>query len=160
MESEQRFRLLVKNSSDIIATVNPDGTQRYVSQAIERITGYRPDEVIGKHIAEVIHPDDMEEVMKVWNEALAHPDEIFKVQYRHIHKMKEWVYLEAVGQSFIDEPAIKAVVISVRDVTARKQAAMEKANGEAILSSRFWLSVVNPIFRNCPYRFSPFLKRY
>jgi PAS domain S-box-containing protein len=133
MESEERFRLLVKNTSDIIAAINPDGTQRYVSQAVERITGYRPDEVIGKSIGEVIHPDDMEEVMKVWYEALAHPSEIHKVQYRHIHKTKEWVYLEAVGQSFIDESAIRAVVVSVRDITALKHAAEEKAKLEAQL---------------------------
>lgn len=130
-ESEERFRLMVKNTSDIIVVVNPDGAQRYVSLAVERISGYRPEEVIGKPIDAVIHPDDMNHVMKVWHEALEHPTVIFKVQYRHIHKTREWVDLEAVGQCFINEPAIKAIVVSVRDITERKQAEAEKILLEA-----------------------------
>jgi PAS domain S-box-containing protein len=132
-ESEERLRALVKNASDILVIIDPDGTQRYVSPPVERITGYRPDEVIGLTIDKVIHPDDMPAMMKVWNEVLSRPAEIHKIAYRHIHKTGGWVYLEAIGQSFLDEPAIRGVVGSVRDITERKKAEEEKAGLETRL---------------------------
>ena len=49
-ESEQRFRSLVQNSSDIITLVGADGTILYVSPAIERVLGYRPEERVGKYL--------------------------------------------------------------------------------------------------------------
>lgn len=117
--NEERFRLLVKNSSDILVMITRDGIQKYISPAASQITGFSPDELIGKSIAEVIHPEDLPEVMKVWHQAIDFPDRLFTVQYRHIHKTRRWVYLEAVGQSFLNEPSVNAGVISVRDVSAR-----------------------------------------
>ena len=38
---------MVQNSSDIITILGADGTVRYVSPAVERVTGYRPEEQIG-----------------------------------------------------------------------------------------------------------------
>ncbi len=117
--SEERFRLLVKNSSDILVMITREGIQKYISPAASQITGFSPDELIGKSIAEVIHPDDLPEVMKVWHQAIDFPDRLYSVQYRHKHKTRGWVYLEAVGQSFLDEPSVNAGVVSVRDVSGR-----------------------------------------
>lgn len=119
-ESEERFRLLVKNSSDITVMINEDGSQRYVSPAAKRITGYDPEELTGKFISEVIHPDDMTEVSRVWDELISTPQNTVTVQYRHIHKTKGWVYLEALGQNFLFEPAVNAIVSNVRDITESK----------------------------------------
>src|ERR671911_2032056 len=45
-ESEERFRSLVQYSSDIITVLEADGTVRYVSPAVERVTGYKPEEQV------------------------------------------------------------------------------------------------------------------
>lgn len=131
-ESEDRFGLMVKNSSDIIILINPDGTLRYVNSSIHKITGYTSEEVLGKLIFEVIHPDDHEILGKAWDECLKHPDQVITVQYRHIHKTREWVYLEATGQSFVNEPSIASVIANVRDITGRKlaEARMNKMEEE------------------------------
>ena len=47
-ESEQRLNFLVKNSSDSLVLINADGSQRYVSPAAERITGYPVSELEGR----------------------------------------------------------------------------------------------------------------
>ncbi len=120
-KNEERFRLMVKNSSDVIVVFDTDGTQRYVSPAIVKIAGYKTSEVTGKNISEIIHPEDMSNVLEVRNEAINHPERIFSVEYRHIHKTKGWVQLEAVGQSFLDDPDINAMIVSVRDITERKK---------------------------------------
>src|SRR5215204_3829067 len=46
-ESEERFRSLVQNASDIITILKADGTVRYISPALERVTGYKPEERVG-----------------------------------------------------------------------------------------------------------------
>jgi PAS domain-containing protein len=43
-ESEERFRSLVQNSSDVITVVDADGTILYDSPAVERVLGYKPEE--------------------------------------------------------------------------------------------------------------------
>jgi len=121
-ESEERLRLLVKNSSDALVIINVDGTQRYVSPGAERITGFPVEELEGRPIEILIHPDDMKDITEAWNEAIEHPEKTVTVQYRHIHKTQGWVYSEAIAQSFVNEPAIHGVIASVRDVTERKKA--------------------------------------
>ena len=46
--SEEKYRNLVENLSDIIYTVNEDNVITYVNPAIESILGYKPSEVIGR----------------------------------------------------------------------------------------------------------------
>jgi PAS domain S-box-containing protein len=121
-ESEERLRFLLKNSSDSLVIINADGSQRYVSPGAERITGFPIAELEGRSIETLIHPDDLKAVMEAWNEAVAHPEKTVTVQYRHIHKKREWVYSEAIAQSFLGEPAINGVIASVRDISERKRA--------------------------------------
>ena len=60
-QTEQRFRLLVQNSSDIITALTGDGTVLYQSPSIERILGYRPEDRVGKSILRdpIVHPEDL-----------------------------------------------------------------------------------------------------
>src|SRR5690348_14021379 len=69
-ESELRFRSLVQNSSDIISILAADGTIRYESPSIERILGYKPEELIGRNAFDLVHPDDRPRVLAVFQEHL------------------------------------------------------------------------------------------
>ena len=122
IDSEERLRFLVQNSSDSLVIINADGTQRYVSPAAERITGFPIAELQGRTIDAIIHPDDMKAVRTAWQEAIAHPEKTVTVQYRHIHKTHQWVHSEAIAQSFLSVPAINGVIASVRDITTHKKA--------------------------------------
>jgi PAS domain S-box-containing protein len=126
IESEERFRLLVKNSSDIIVIVNENGIQQYISQAMKMITGYAPEIFLGKSILDAAHPDDISTAREAWEKTIKNPDQTISLQYRHKHKTKGWIYLEAIGQSFLDTPGINAVVVSIRDISQRKQTEMIK----------------------------------
>jgi PAS domain S-box-containing protein len=121
-ESEERLRLLLKNSSDALVIINADGTPIYVSPGAERITGFPVAELEGRTIDTLIHPDDMKGITEAWSDAIEHPEKTVTVQYRHIHKTRDWVFSEAIAQSFVNEPAINGVIASVRDITERKKA--------------------------------------
>ena len=126
-ESEERFRLLVRNSSDVIAVIDAAGALKYVSPAEEPFSGFRPEELAGKAIRDVIHPDDWPATFQAFQTTVAQPDRPHRIECRHVHKTKGWIPVEVVGQSFLSEPAVKGVIVSVRDVSERHKAEEDMA---------------------------------
>ena len=58
-ESEQRYRALVDNASDIVVTTDMDLRITSVNPAIERILGYAPAEVIGTPLGRYVPADQL-----------------------------------------------------------------------------------------------------
>lgn len=121
-DSEERFRLLIQHSNDIVVIAEADGRQRYVSPAAERITGFPPEELQQKTIFEIAHPDDVANIVDVFTSVLQHPHTLFSLTYRHICKDGSYKYLEAVGQNMLDHPLIHGVIGNTRDVSEWKRA--------------------------------------
>src|SRR5215218_6501548 len=120
IESEQRFRSLVQNSSDIITILEADGTVRYVSPAVERVTGYKPEEQIGTNAFGSVHPDDKEQALNTLAEVLKRPGLHPPLEFRVPHKDGSWRYLEHVVNNLLDDSAVRGVVVNSWDVTERK----------------------------------------
>ena len=120
--SEERFRSLVQNASDIITILEPDGTIRYVSPATEKVIGYHPEERVGTNIFSVVHPEDLERASSIFTEILKTPGVHPPLEFRVPHKDGSWRYLEHVVNNLLDDPAVRGVVVNSRDVTERKQA--------------------------------------
>lgn len=121
LASEKRYKLLVENSSDIIVLLNEKGEQIMVSKIAESITGYSPDELVGKRFEEIIHPDDLANTSAIYQNVLNNPSKSFRVQYRHIHKTKNWIWLEINAQNFLNDPAFNAVMLTMRDISVNKK---------------------------------------
>ncbi len=118
---DERFRRLIQNSSDTITILDEKGVRRYISPSIERITGFSPEEVVGKSGFDFIHPDDIPMMVDAFGKGLADPSLVIRVEYRHRHKEKEWVYMESIGNNMLAEPSVNGIVINSRDITERKQ---------------------------------------
>jgi diguanylate cyclase (GGDEF)-like protein/PAS domain S-box-containing protein len=122
-ESEERFRSLIQNASDLITILEEDGTIRYESPAIERVLGYSPEERIGNNTFDYLHPDDEERTKVSFAEALDNPGEVRPpVEFRLRHKDGSWRHMESTRTNLLQDPAVKGVVANSRDVTDRKQA--------------------------------------
>jgi len=120
--SEEHFRSLIENAQDTITIVNGDGTIRYASPSVEQVLGYKPEESIGKNIAEFIHPEDASDVSTVITYAGQNPGNTLSAEYRVKHKDNSWRIFEGKGKSFLDEAGVTGVVINARDITERKLA--------------------------------------
>jgi diguanylate cyclase (GGDEF)-like protein len=59
-QKESHFRSLVQGSSDVIMIAVPDGTLRYVSPAAAGVYGLDAESLIGRRLAELIHPADLD----------------------------------------------------------------------------------------------------
>ena len=123
--SEERFRLLLKNSSDIVVVIDENANELFVSDSVERVTGYTTKDYLGTNGYEHIHPDDRASMAKSMAEILNHPKATAMNVYRHQAKNGEWLYLEAIGTNYLDDPRIGGIVLNIRDITERKEA--EKA---------------------------------
>lgn len=120
-KSEERFRSLVLHSSDIILVLEPDGSRRYISPAVETALGYGPEELIGKSATELIHPEDLERVSASFQECLSRPGSLRSIEYRVRHKDGSWRTLEAILNNLIKHPDVAAVIAWARDITKRKE---------------------------------------
>ncbi|ALO15030.1 Sensor histidine kinase YycG [Salinivirga cyanobacteriivorans] len=122
--SESRYRMLVNKSTDIFVEIDEDGNQLFISPAAEKLTGFTLEE-LQRPFNEVIHPDDIDEVLKHWKIALENPDQTHRIEYRHIHKTRGYIWVEAHGQSFLHDPDIRRVFTFVRDISDRKELELE-----------------------------------
>lgn len=128
-ESENRFRSLIENLTDIISILAPDGTAIYQSPSIEQILGYKPEELIGKNIFTFIHPEDAPQVIEYFACALQSAEVLSPIVYRFRHKNRSWKILESVGKPLNDPINGPVAVINSRDITEQRNAL--KANRES-----------------------------
>ena len=117
---EARFAALVQHSSDVVSLVGLDGVVRYQSPSVERMFGWRPEEVSGRHVTTLLHPGDAH----VWQAAVArvtnHVDADVTVEWRLRHRDGSWRHVEAIVTNLLDETAVGHLVVNSRDVTERK----------------------------------------
>lgn len=103
---------------DAICVVDIDGRFVYVSTAFERIFGYAPNEVIGKPMIDLVHPDDRAETLAIADDIMAGNARI-NVENRYLRKDGEVVHIMWSARWSVDEQVRIAVA---RDITARKKA--------------------------------------
>jgi diguanylate cyclase (GGDEF)-like protein/PAS domain S-box-containing protein len=121
-KSEERFRALIQNSSDVVVVVGADGITRYVSPAVERILGYKPQDGIGHSIFRppMMHPEDTERVREVFAWLIESFGASATIDCRLRHADGRWIHVEAISKNLLDDPNIGGVVVNYRDVTERK----------------------------------------
>ena len=66
--SEARYRALIEGSSDFIYILDKDGYFTFANSESENLLGYSPEELIGKHFSEVLHPEDFKNLGRAFHE--------------------------------------------------------------------------------------------
>jgi len=121
-ESEERFRNLIQNASDMIRIIGRDGLIAYSSPSTFRITGYRPSEVMGKNPLDFIHPEDRKAVTSALAEVIDRTNPGEPTEYRIRHADGTYIDVEAVATNLFDVAGINGIVTTARPITERKQA--------------------------------------
>jgi PAS domain S-box-containing protein len=131
------LRSALRNASEIVKVVDPDGTLRYASPAFEKVLGYDPAEAVGRmNVLDHVHPDDLPRVLTETERALAEESVVSNVaEYRFRHADGSWRWVESVGTYLLDDPQVRGIVVNVRDVTRRKEAEEAAREGERRLAS-------------------------
>ncbi len=118
--SEDRFRSLIQNSSDVTIVVNGEGFCTFVSPAIQELLDLAPADMVGQRATDFIHPDDHDQVVDHLTTRLHSAPEPAFVQVRMARKDGTWRDVEAVAVNQLDRPSVAGYVVNIRDITERK----------------------------------------
>ena len=121
-QSEERHRLYFENISDVIFSIDPDFKIINISPSVERILGYKPEEMIGKPIQDlnVIDPDSLEKAFSDMMKVLA-GERIPLSQYEFISRDGTKKFGEVSAAPLIREGKVVAIISVARDITERKR---------------------------------------
>ena len=118
--SEQRFQALVQHSSDVTAVLDQSGLITYISPSALSVLGHSDEELIGKDLSTIIHPEDrrvIDELAMLLVTGQAAPK---RAELRVAGTRESWKTLEVVITDLRHEPSIGGIVLNAHDVTGRK----------------------------------------
>ena len=140
-ESEKMYRLLAENTTDMITLLKPDSTYLYISPACRTLFGYETEELLGTKAFGQIHPDDVQRVISISQEAVRTGGSTV-LQYRHLKKDGQYVWVETMGKVIKNEVTgeIGDIICDVRDITERK-----RAEEEILKTKRDWEDIFHAI---------------
>ena len=120
-EREERFRAIIENAWDAITVLDESYNVIYESPSISRITGYTPEEWIGRPLQEmVIQPQDLARLVEQLDTLKSQPGSTRDSVIRYRHKDGSWRWIEATGRNLLNDPKVKGIVINSHDITERK----------------------------------------
>ncbi len=134
-ESEEKHRLLIENSHDIIYTITIDGTFTFVSSAWKATLGQEINDVIGKSYKSFVHPDDVL-ILRTWMRKVISTGQRGQgIEYRVKHITGTWHWHTSSAVPLRDETSVVVGLEGIaRDITERKQAEEKLRQSEERLS--------------------------
>jgi len=126
-KSEAYYRTITQHASDLTIIVDRTGTIAYVNPSIERILGYRPEELIGRSGFDFIAPADFPRAVYDFGRAILTGRDVLIPNAFHVrHKDGSERALEGVGSNLLAHPVVLGFVMNVRDVSRQKNAEAER----------------------------------
>jgi diguanylate cyclase (GGDEF)-like protein/PAS domain S-box-containing protein len=131
--SEAYYRSLIENSGDLVAVLNADSTIRYISPAVERVFGYRPDELHGADPLRFVHADDTAGTTAGLKSVLDNPGVVMMAELRLMHRSGGYRHVELMCRNLLLTEGVEGIVVNARDVTERHQAEQALRESEQLL---------------------------
>ncbi|MFZ2587852.1 MAG: PAS domain-containing protein, partial [Alphaproteobacteria bacterium] len=124
--TSRTYKVMVDTAYDLTAIVDEDGVVSYANAAYSRVLGYVKDEIVGRRLEDVVHPNDKPAVQAMVRDVLegkALAQVSCRFQTRNHHKGRAWVAVEVVAKGLPDaEWQVRQVVVHAHDVSAHKAA--------------------------------------
>ena len=118
---ERRFRQVLDDATEIVATVDVEGVVRYLSPSVCRILGVDGVDVAGE-VRSRVHPDDRRLVRQELAALRNTPGERRRFEFRVRDADDNWRHLEAVATNLLEDPDVASIVLHCSDVTEQRQA--------------------------------------
>lgn len=121
--SEERYRLMTENATDMISRHTLDGIYLYVSPACRPLLGYAPEEMLGRSAYDFFHPDDLTEIQHS-NTAIQEQPIVYTASYRIRRKDGDYIWFETTSRTIRDAAtgAPQEIMAVSRNITRRKAA--------------------------------------
>lgn len=146
VRSEHRFRQMAESLPQLVWVTNAAGENTYCNSRLAEYSGRTVEELMGTGWYRVIHPDDLERTIEVWNKAVA-TKEPFHTEYRLIRHDGAARYFLAKAVPLLNERGeVEQWFGSSTDVHDQKmgEAALHRAEKMAV-AGRFATSIAHEI---------------
>lgn len=121
VDREAHFRTLIENASDLIFVLSAAGVIEYVSPTVTRVLGYAPRELVGRNGVEFLDPHDAPAVTAAFQQGLTRAGSHSPLEFGARHRDGSSRVVEAIGSNQLDNPAVRGIVVNVRDITDRRR---------------------------------------
>ncbi len=122
--SEQRFRNLLQEGSDLTTVLDAEGNYLYLTPNYSQILGYHTEELMGVNAFDFVHSDDRENLLVEFSK-LQKVRRVKSFPYRFKHKNGTWRWLQSVGTNLSDDETIRGIVVNSVDITERQEALLQ-----------------------------------
>lgn len=130
LENEKRFRTLLENAVDTIFILNEFAIITYASGAIEKIFHKKNDAVIGKPFFNLIQPSEKDKVTESFFNTINSPGKTSTISYKFTSDKNETRFLQSIFVNYSDNPLIKGLLVTTRDITDHTQSEQLRKNIE------------------------------
>ncbi len=118
-EKEDLYRDIVENAEDLMIIVSKNGRIKFINKAVEKLTGYRREEVIGKKCDFFVHPEDIPTIKGIFEDVFVRKKSGTTPYYRIITKDGKIRTFYCKYMPLFKEKEVKALLGIARDVTEK-----------------------------------------
>jgi len=118
-QSEEKYRDLVENMTEVVYIISEDGVVSYISPAVESLIEYAPSEVIDEPFAKFIHSEDLTRIGESFNNLLS--GQTAENEYRLLTKSGATRWVRTSSKPIFEGELVVGVRGVLADVTERKQ---------------------------------------
>ncbi len=119
--AEERYKSLVRNSSDLVLVVDERARVGFVTPSVERLLGLSDDGLAGRPLAEIMHPGDVLDARRFCRDLAEDASLTGPVEWRLRDALGGYVCFEVVGSNLLDDASVRGLVLNARDITDRKR---------------------------------------
>ncbi len=114
--SEQRFKALVQDGSDLVSILDFNGCFKYVSPSAKTVTGISSEGLMENNLFDLIHKQDRDTVKEYFHE-LKQTKRKQIPPYRIKSSDGTWRWIETIATNLLLDPAVQGIVTNSRDIT-------------------------------------------
>ncbi len=120
-ESERRFRSLVQHISDSVTLIGEDGRIQSTTGQTKDVLGYPPGWWDGRHLFDLAHPDDLDRTRTMFETIRGVHGRELTAEIRARHRDGSWALIEMTGINLLDDPTVRGIVVTTRNVTQARR---------------------------------------
>lgn len=137
LQSEARHTAMTTNISDVIGIIDEQGNIAYNSPNIEKRFGWHQESLIGKSAWSIVHPEDVERILREFNLLLETEKNTKTVEFRLQCLDGSYKPVKLTALNLIKDPVINGVLINFHDITKRILAEAALRESEAFSKRLF-----------------------
>jgi len=131
--NDRRFNAIARAARHVFMIVDENFMVKYVNPALHDVLGFSPEEFEQQKLPQNIHPEDVDQHRNKLRYLRQRSGSRIFSRHRTLHKDGHWVWLETRGYNMLHDSAIKGMVFSIEDISARMEAENKLEQEHALL---------------------------